>query len=75
MVCRLKKALYGLKQAPRNWYARLEMYFSKLGFIKGTTNGNLYLRKIDDGLFIIVIFLYDKYLEEMIMKVISLLKR
>ena len=32
---------------------------SKLGFIKGTIDGNLYLRKIDDGLFIIVIFLDD----------------
>ena len=35
------------------------MYLSKLGFIKGTKNGNLYLRKIDDGLFIIVIFVDD----------------
>ena len=32
---------------------------SKLGFIKGTTYGNFYLRKIDDGLFIIVIFVDD----------------
>ena len=35
------------------------MYLSKIGFIKGTTYGNLYLRKNDDGLFIIVIFVDD----------------
>ena len=56
-VCRLKKALYGLKKVCRTWYERLDMYFSKLRFIKGTIDGNLYLRKIDDDLFIIVIFL------------------
>ena len=44
--------------------------------MKGTTNGNFYLRKIDDDLFIIVIFVHeiifgknnkesDKFFEEM----------
>ena len=44
MVSRLKKALYGLKKAPRTWYARLNKYLEKLGFAKGTTNSNLYLK-------------------------------
>ena len=74
-VCKLKKLLYGLKQAPRTQYARLDRYLSKFECIKGTTDGNLYLRKIDDGLFIIVIFVdiifggndeeSDKFAEEM----------
>ena len=35
MVCRLKKVMYGLKQALRTWYARLDKYLAKLGFVKG----------------------------------------
>ena len=59
IVCRLKKALYGLKQAPRTWYARLEKYLAKLGFTKGTIDSNLYLKEIEDGLLIIIIFVDD----------------
>ena len=59
MVCRLKKALYGLKQAPRTWYARLEKYLEKLGFAIGTTHSNLFLKKIEYGLIIIIIFFDD----------------
>ena len=59
MVYKLKKALYGLKQAPRTQYARLNKYLAKLGFVKGTTNGNLYLKKIEDGLLIIIVFFDD----------------
>ena len=44
MVCKLKKALYGLKKAPRTQYARFDNYLVKLGFPKGTTNINLYLK-------------------------------
>ena len=57
MVCKLKKALYGLKQAPRKWYVRLDKYLAKLGFAKGTTDNNLYLKEIKYGLLIIIFFL------------------
>ena len=56
MVCRLKKDLYGLKQAPRTQYAQLDNYLAKLGFSKGTTYSNFYLKEIENGLHIIVIF-------------------
>lgn len=69
--------MYGLKRAPKTWYARLDRYLSKLGFIKGIADGNLSLRETDDGLFIILIFVddiifggndkeSDKFVEEMI---------
>ena len=76
MVWKIKKDLYGLKQAPRTWYARLDNYLAKLGFAKGTTYRNLYLKEIENGLLIIVIFVddiifggndeaSDKFVEEM----------
>lgn len=59
MLCRLKKALYGLKQELRIWYARLDKYLAKLGFAKGTADSNLYLKEIEDGLLVIVMFVDD----------------
>ena len=59
MVCRLKKVLYRLKQAPRTWYARLDKYLEKLGFAKGTIDSNLYLKEIENGLLIIIVFVDD----------------
>ena len=59
MICRLKKALYGLKKAHRTWYARLDSSFKKFGFAKGTTNSNLYLKEVENGFLIIVIFFDD----------------
>ncbi len=76
MVCRLKKAMYGLKQTPRSWYARLDKYLAKLGFAKRIADNNLYLKKIENGLLIIIVFVddiifggndeaSDKFLEDM----------
>ena len=56
IVCRLKKALYGLKQAPRTRYARLDKHLTKLEYRKGMAESNMYWKKIDDGLMILVIF-------------------
>ena len=72
MTCRLKKYFYGLKQAPRTWYTRLDKYLTKLGFVKGTTNNNLYLREIENGLLIIVIF---ANVEVIMKQAINLLKK
>jgi len=33
-VWRLKKALYGLKQSPRAWYAIMDAYLLRIGFMK-----------------------------------------
>ena len=59
IVCMLKKYLYGLKQAPRTWYARLDKYLAKLGFAKRTIDKNLYLKVIENGFLIIIIFVDD----------------
>lgn len=44
MVYRLLKALYGLRQAPRAWYARLNQYLLKLGFVKCPFEHAVYLK-------------------------------
>ena len=41
-VCQLMRYLYGLKQAPRAWYARIDNYFTELGFAKSEADTNLY---------------------------------
>lgn len=57
LVCKLKKSLYGLKKSPRTQYARLENYLAKLGFAKGMADSKLYLKEIENGFLIIVIFI------------------
>ena len=52
----LNKEWYGLKLAPRTWYARLDSYLEKIGFSKGMKDSNLYLKEIENGFLIIVIF-------------------
>ena len=72
IVCRLGKALYGLKQKQRTWYSRLNKNLTKVGYIKGMIESNLYWKEIDVGLMILVIFIDDIILEEMMRKVRSL---
>lgn len=59
LVCRLKKAFYGLKQAPRAWYYRLDKYLRQQGFIKGSTDSNLYIKIDNDKLLILVVYVDD----------------
>ena len=76
MVCRLKKDLYDVKKAPRTWYARLDSYLEKLGFAKGTIDSSLYLKEVENGLLIIVVFFYDVIFGgNDVQQVISLLTR
>ena len=42
-VCKLVKALYGLKQAPRAWYAKMDAYLQKVGFLRSELDDTLYV--------------------------------
>ena len=55
-VYKLKKALYGLKQAPRAWYARIDSYLQKLGFLKSDADSNLYFKVVENLPLILVPF-------------------
>ncbi len=59
LVCRLKKALYGLKQPPRVWLDKIGQYFVTSGFQTFNVIFVLYVKKIDHGIVIILIYVDD----------------
>ncbi|GKB81468.1 putative ribonuclease H-like domain-containing protein, partial [Tanacetum coccineum] len=73
-VYKVVKALYGLHQAPRAWYATLSTFLLKSGYIRGTTDKTLFIKKDkndimlvkqkEDGIFIS----QDKYVVEILKK-------
>ncbi|GJU80011.1 putative ribonuclease H-like domain-containing protein [Tanacetum coccineum] len=44
-VYKVIKALYGLHQAPKAWYATLSTFLLKSGYIRGTINKTLFIKK------------------------------
>ena len=58
-VYKLKKALYGLKQAPRAWYGRIDDYLTGFGFQKSLSESTLYVKKIDDNVLIVSLYVDD----------------
>eukprot|EP00253_Pinus_taeda_P036728 PITA_36728 len=61
-VCRLKKALYGLKQAPRAWYARMDAYLLRIGFVKSSTDPNVYIKVVNKEPIIILLYVDDLFI-------------
>ncbi|GKC29896.1 retrovirus-related pol polyprotein from transposon TNT 1-94 [Tanacetum coccineum] len=58
-VYKLKKALYGLKQAPRAWYDELSMFFLQNHFFKGTIDPALFIRRFDDNILVVQVYVDD----------------
>jgi hypothetical protein len=56
LVCRLKKALYGLKQALGAWSKKIGQYPVTSGFQTSNANFSLYVKKINHGIIVIVIY-------------------
>jgi hypothetical protein len=59
LVCRLKKTLYGLKQAPRAWSDKIGEYLVTSGFQTSDVGFSLFVKKIDHGIAVIVIYVDD----------------
>jgi hypothetical protein len=51
-----------LKQAPRAWYGRIDSFSMILGFTKSKYNPNLYLKIVDDGPVILLLYMDDLFL-------------
>ncbi|GKC46182.1 retrovirus-related pol polyprotein from transposon TNT 1-94 [Tanacetum coccineum] len=58
-VYKLKKELYGLKQAPRAWYDELSQFFLQNHFFKGTINLTLFIRRFDDDIIVVQVYVDD----------------
>jgi hypothetical protein len=58
-VYKLHKVLYGLKQAPRAWYECLRDFLFNNGFRIGKANSTLFIRKVDNDLFVCQIYVDD----------------
>jgi hypothetical protein len=58
-VCRLCKALYGLKQAPRAWHDKIAEYYVTIGFHMLDADHSFYVRKSDEGIVVITIYVDD----------------
>nr|GEZ26367.1 hypothetical protein [Tanacetum cinerariifolium] len=58
-VYKLKKALYGLKQAPRAWYDMLSSFLLSQYFSKGSVDPTLFIRKNDNDLLLVQIYVGD----------------
>ena len=51
--------MYGLKQAIRVWYERLSAFLLKNNFSKGKVNTTLFIKKYDNDILIIQIYVDD----------------
>jgi hypothetical protein len=58
-VCKLRKALYGLKQALRAWHDKIAKYLVTIGFRMLDADHSLYVRKSDEGIVVITIYVDD----------------
>ncbi|GJR54462.1 putative ribonuclease H-like domain-containing protein [Tanacetum coccineum] len=60
-VYKVEKALYGLHQAPRAWYETLSTYLLENGYIRGTIDKTLFIKKDIGG-----ILLVQRYVDDII---------
>ncbi|KAI3795226.1 hypothetical protein L1987_37875 [Smallanthus sonchifolius] len=63
-VYKLDKALYELHQAPRAWYETLSIHLTSNGFVRGTIDKTLFLKKYDADLLIV----QAKYVKDILTK-------
>ena len=58
-VCHLRRALYGLKQALRAWFAKFSFTISRLGYMTSHYDSTLFLRRIDKGTILLLLYVDD----------------
>jgi len=59
LVCKLHKSLYGLKQSPRAWNQKLDAFLKSIKFVRSDADFNVYVAKVGDVEFFIVIHVND----------------
>ncbi|GJT46347.1 putative ribonuclease H-like domain-containing protein, partial [Tanacetum coccineum] len=58
-VYKVIKALYGLHQAPRAWYETLSSFLLKNGFMKGTIEKTLFIKKNKSDIMLVQVYVDD----------------
>ena len=58
-VFKLHKALYGLKQALRAWYERLSKFLIEKGYVRGSIDTTLFIKRYLNDLIIVQIYVDD----------------
>lgn len=62
LVCKLKRSLNGMKQFPRQWYMRFDSYMLQIGYKRRGYDCCVYVRSLNDGSFIFLLFYVDDML-------------
>ena len=58
-VCHLRRALYGLKQTPRVWFDKFNSTIFRLGYTVSLYDSALFLRRIDKGTILLLLYVDD----------------
>ncbi|KAK4260610.1 hypothetical protein QN277_003703 [Acacia crassicarpa] len=58
-VCKLNKSLYGLKQSPRAWFSRFTKAVKELGYTQGQADDTLFIKRVNDRVTILVVYVDD----------------
>ncbi|GKV01836.1 hypothetical protein SLEP1_g14354 [Rubroshorea leprosula] len=58
-VCKLRRALYGLKQSLRAWFAKFSAIVSEFGFSSSPYGTALFIRKIAQGMILLLLYVDD----------------
>lgn len=74
MVCKLNKSLYGLKQASRMWNERFNEFMLKIGFARCLNDHCLYIKKSNDIICYILLYVDDLLIVSGDMKLINVIK-
>ena len=61
---KLQRSLYGLKQSGRMWYNRLSQYLLKEGYVNNSICQCVFIKKTENGLTIIAVYVDDLNLNE-----------
>ena len=59
LLVAFKKSLYGLKQAPRAWYAKMDSFLLATDFSRCHSDNNVYTKRVDGHLIILVLYVDD----------------